>query len=162
MSLPAREPPPLADASLTLRFDDSDRDLLARAFLTTGDGPRAWRLHAASVAVRGPPCRPRLGREAVPHRLDGHREAGAPSSFGAGAALGPHHRRRGPSTQEPLQPELAVRRRPLEEIHAARHRDSGPERHGRALQPRHLVEARPATHVRSIPRTVRREPGPTA
>src|SRR6266571_4866290 len=45
MSLPAREPPPPADASLTLRFDDSDRDLLARAFRTPGEGPSAWRLN---------------------------------------------------------------------------------------------------------------------
>src|SRR2546426_3894078 len=45
MSLPAREPPPSADASLTLRFDDSDRDLLARAFRTPGEGPSAWRLN---------------------------------------------------------------------------------------------------------------------
>src|SRR2546427_7112324 len=44
MSLPAREPPPSADASLSLRFDDSDRDLLARAFRSPADGPRAWRL----------------------------------------------------------------------------------------------------------------------
>src|SRR2546427_11815229 len=45
MSLPAREPPPSADASLTLRFDDSDRDVLAQAFRTPGDGPSAWRLN---------------------------------------------------------------------------------------------------------------------
>ena len=45
MSLPAREPPPSADASLTLRFDDSDRDVLAKAFRTPGDGPSAWRLN---------------------------------------------------------------------------------------------------------------------
>ncbi|TLZ84161.1 MAG: DEAD/DEAH box helicase [Methanobacteriota archaeon] len=45
MSLPAREPPPSADASLTLRFDDSDRDVLARAFRTPGDGSPAWRLN---------------------------------------------------------------------------------------------------------------------
>src|SRR5207245_9448677 len=45
MSLPARDPPPAADASLTLRFDDSDRDLLARAFRTPGEGPSAWRLN---------------------------------------------------------------------------------------------------------------------
>src|SRR2546425_1779841 len=45
MSLPAREPPPSADASLTLRFDDSDRDVLARAFRTPGEGPSAWRLN---------------------------------------------------------------------------------------------------------------------
>src|SRR3989442_10808638 len=45
MSLPVREPPPSADASLPLRFNDSDRDLLARAFGSPGDGPRAWRLN---------------------------------------------------------------------------------------------------------------------
>src|SRR2546427_8059883 len=45
MSLPAREPPPSADASLTLRFDDSDRDVLAQAFRTPGDGPSAWRFN---------------------------------------------------------------------------------------------------------------------
>src|SRR2546426_1325569 len=45
MSFPAREPPPSADASLPLRFDDSDRDVLARAFRTPGEGPSAWRLN---------------------------------------------------------------------------------------------------------------------
>src|SRR2546428_3551350 len=45
MSLPAREPPPSADASLTLRFDDSDLDVLARAFRTPDEGPSAWRLN---------------------------------------------------------------------------------------------------------------------
>src|SRR3989442_10390748 len=45
MSLPAREPPPSADVSLTLRFDDSDRAVLARAFRTPGDGSPAWRLN---------------------------------------------------------------------------------------------------------------------
>src|SRR6184192_2013121 len=51
MSLPAREPPPSADASLTLRFDDSDRDLLARAFRTPGDGPRAWALNGEAHRI---------------------------------------------------------------------------------------------------------------
>src|SRR5256712_4276010 len=51
MSLPAREPPPSADASLTLRFDDSDRDLLARAFGTPGEGPRAWRLNGEAHRI---------------------------------------------------------------------------------------------------------------
>src|SRR5206468_858999 len=45
MSLPAREPPPSADASLTLRFDDSDLDVVAKAFRAPGDGPSAWRLN---------------------------------------------------------------------------------------------------------------------
>jgi SNF2 family DNA or RNA helicase len=51
MSSPAREPPPSADASLTLRFDDSDRDLLARAFGTPGEGPRAWRLNGEAHRI---------------------------------------------------------------------------------------------------------------
>src|SRR3989442_994194 len=51
MSLPAREPPPSADASLPLRFDDSDRDLLARAFGSPGDGPRAWRLNGEAHRI---------------------------------------------------------------------------------------------------------------
>src|SRR2546422_10312603 len=51
MSLPAREPPPSADASLPLRFDDSDRDLLARAFGSPGDGPRAWRLNGEAHGI---------------------------------------------------------------------------------------------------------------
>src|SRR2546426_3730526 len=51
MSLPAREPPPSADASLTLRFDDSDRDLLARAFGAPGEGPRAWALHGEAHRI---------------------------------------------------------------------------------------------------------------
>jgi SNF2 family DNA or RNA helicase len=45
MSLPFSDAAPLADASLSLQFDDSDADLLARAFRTPGDGPRAWRLN---------------------------------------------------------------------------------------------------------------------
>src|SRR2546428_2898552 len=51
MSLPAREPPPSADGSLPLRFDDSDRDLLARAFWSPGDGPRAWRLNGEAHRI---------------------------------------------------------------------------------------------------------------
>src|SRR3989442_3783590 len=51
MSLPAREPPPSADASLSLLFDDSDRDLLARAFRSPGDGPRAWRLNGEAHRI---------------------------------------------------------------------------------------------------------------
>src|SRR2546427_4360450 len=51
MSLPAREAPPSADASLPLRFDDSDRDLLARAFGSPGDGPRAWRLNGEAHRI---------------------------------------------------------------------------------------------------------------
>ncbi len=51
MSSPAREPPPSTDASLTLRFDDSDRDLLARAFGTPGEGPRAWRLNGEAHRI---------------------------------------------------------------------------------------------------------------
>src|SRR5256886_17125089 len=51
MSLPVREPPPSADASLPLRFNDSDRDLLARAFGSPGDGPRAWRLNGEAHRI---------------------------------------------------------------------------------------------------------------
>src|SRR3989441_12260574 len=51
MSLPAREPPPSADASLALRFGDSDRDLPARAFGTPGEGPRAWRLNGEAHRI---------------------------------------------------------------------------------------------------------------
>src|SRR2546428_11335244 len=51
MSLPAREPPPSADASLSLRVDDSDRDPLARAFRPPGDGPRAWRLNGEAHRI---------------------------------------------------------------------------------------------------------------
>src|SRR3989475_12001632 len=51
MSLPAREPPPSADASLTLRFDDSDRDFLARAFRTPGEGSPSWRLNGTAHRI---------------------------------------------------------------------------------------------------------------
>src|SRR2546428_13675620 len=51
MSLPAREPPPSADASLTLRFDDSDLDVLARAFRTPDEGSPAWRLNGAAHRI---------------------------------------------------------------------------------------------------------------
>src|SRR5207245_5741000 len=47
-----------------------------------------------------------------------------------------------------------------EQVPADPDRNPGPERHGRALQPRHPPETRPAAHVRSVPRTVRGEPGP--
>src|SRR3989442_1289388 len=51
MSLAAREPPASADASLTLRFDDSDRDVLARAFRTRGEGSPEWRLNGAAHRI---------------------------------------------------------------------------------------------------------------
>src|SRR3989441_481103 len=51
MSLPPREPPPSADASLSLRFDDADRNLLARAFRTPSDGPLAWRLNGEAHRI---------------------------------------------------------------------------------------------------------------
>jgi len=51
MPLPPREPPPPADASLSLQFDAEDADLLARAFRTPGDGPRAWRLNGEAHRV---------------------------------------------------------------------------------------------------------------
>jgi SNF2 family DNA or RNA helicase len=51
MPLPAREPPPPADASLKLQFDAEDEDLLGRAFRTNGDGPQAWRLNGDAHRV---------------------------------------------------------------------------------------------------------------
>src|SRR5256885_16603965 len=45
MSLSSAEATPSADAALSLQFDDSDADLLARAFRSPGDGPQAWRLN---------------------------------------------------------------------------------------------------------------------
>src|SRR5438876_10967578 len=45
MSLPVREPHPSTDVSLSLQFDKADADLLARAFRTPRDGPRAWHLN---------------------------------------------------------------------------------------------------------------------
>ncbi len=45
MSSPARETARPTEAGLSLAFSDSDRDLLARAFRTPSDGPRAWRLN---------------------------------------------------------------------------------------------------------------------
>src|SRR2546430_6535717 len=51
MSLPAREPPASADASLPLRFDDSDRDVLARAFRTPGEGSPSWRLNGTAHRI---------------------------------------------------------------------------------------------------------------
>jgi SNF2 family DNA or RNA helicase len=50
MSLPVREPPPPAD-SLDLQFDATDADLLARAFLSPGDGFRAWRLNGEAHRI---------------------------------------------------------------------------------------------------------------
>src|SRR5947209_13595422 len=51
MSLPASEAARAADASLSLHFDDADADLLARAFRTRGDGPRAWRLNGEAHRI---------------------------------------------------------------------------------------------------------------
>src|SRR2546429_674444 len=141
MSLPVSEAARPADASLSLQFDDADADLLARAFRTPGDGPRAWALngeaHRISLidgfdrllawpSLRGPPIRRRLGTSAALDRVDRHREARPPSRVGATDVVGPRDRGRGPSPQESAQRELAVRRRPLEEVHAApdRHPDS--------------------------------------
>src|SRR5207302_4563305 len=79
------------------------------------------------VAVRGPPIRWRLGTPAVPDRDDRHREARPPPCVGPTDAVGPRNRGRGPSPQESAQRELAVRRRPLEEVHVAPDRHPGPE-----------------------------------
>src|SRR6267143_1787022 len=46
MSSPPREGPHAPGGSLDLAFSESDRDLVAKAFQTPGDGPRAWRLNA--------------------------------------------------------------------------------------------------------------------
>src|SRR5439155_9969421 len=51
MSLPASEAARPDDASLSLQFDDADADLLARAFRTPGDGPRAWRLNGEAHRI---------------------------------------------------------------------------------------------------------------
>src|SRR6266513_226962 len=51
MSLPASEVARPGDASLSLQFDDADADLLARAFRTAGDGPRAWRLNGEAHRI---------------------------------------------------------------------------------------------------------------
>src|SRR5256886_11975631 len=51
MSLPVSEAAGPADASLSLQFDDADADLLARAFRTLGDGPRAWRLNGEAHRI---------------------------------------------------------------------------------------------------------------
>src|SRR5437773_3794546 len=51
MSLPASEAARPADASLSLQFDDADADLLARAFRTPGDGPRAWALNGEAHRI---------------------------------------------------------------------------------------------------------------
>jgi len=51
MSLPPREAPRPADASLSLQFNETDADLLARAFRGPGDGARAWRLNGEAHRV---------------------------------------------------------------------------------------------------------------
>src|SRR5207253_9967412 len=51
MSHPASEAARPGDASLSLQFDDADADLLARAFRTAGDGPRAWRLNGEAHRI---------------------------------------------------------------------------------------------------------------
>jgi SNF2 family DNA or RNA helicase len=51
MSLPGEGAPPARDASLSLQFDEADADLVARAFRTPGDGPRAWRLNGEAHRI---------------------------------------------------------------------------------------------------------------
>jgi len=51
MSLPSRDAAPPADASLSLQFDGADADLLARAFRSPGNGPRAWRLNGEAHRI---------------------------------------------------------------------------------------------------------------
>src|SRR2546421_9681973 len=51
MSLPASEAARPGDALLSLQFDDADADLLARAFRTSGDGPRAWSLNGEAHRI---------------------------------------------------------------------------------------------------------------
>src|SRR5256885_16064198 len=51
MSLHVSEAARPGDASLSLQFDDSDADLLARAFRTAGDGPRAWMLNGEAHRI---------------------------------------------------------------------------------------------------------------
>src|SRR5438552_8024152 len=51
MPLPVSEAARPAHASLSLQFDDADADLLARAFRTPGDGPRAWALNGEAHRI---------------------------------------------------------------------------------------------------------------
>src|SRR5689334_4459601 len=51
MSLSSREAAPSTDAALSLAFDEADADLLARAFRTPGEGPRAWRLNGEAHRI---------------------------------------------------------------------------------------------------------------
>ena len=51
MPLPLREAPLPTDASLSLQFDERDPDLLASAFRTPGDGPRAWWLNGEAHRI---------------------------------------------------------------------------------------------------------------
>src|SRR3989475_5864292 len=48
MPLSSAEATPSANAALSLQFDESDADLLARAFRSPGDGPQAWRLNGGA------------------------------------------------------------------------------------------------------------------
>src|SRR2546423_12965907 len=51
MSLHVSEAARPGDASLSLQFDDSDADLLARAVRTAGAGPRAWMLNGEAHRI---------------------------------------------------------------------------------------------------------------
>src|SRR5205807_1617203 len=136
MSLPASEAARPDDASLSLQFDDADADLLARAFRTPGDGPRAWALNGEAHRISLIDGFDRLlawptlrGVVRYPHQ---ERTCLRVLRAMRGRAIladdvGPRDRGRGPSPQESAQRELAVRRRPLEEVHAAPDRHPGPE-----------------------------------
>src|SRR2546427_11443869 len=75
----------------------------------------------------GPSIGPRLGGSAALCRVHRQGEAWTASRRGPATTVGPRHCGRGASAQEPPQCELAVRREPLEKVHAPPDRDASPE-----------------------------------
>src|SRR2546430_16140272 len=86
-------------------------------------------------AIRGSAIPRRLGGPTLPDRVHRPGQARSSSVGRPIATVGSRHRGRGPSAEEPPQRELAVRRRPLEKIHAPSDLGSGPETPRGGVQP---------------------------
>ena len=122
----------------------------AAQVLARADQPRRPRLPRARAG--------RLERVRPRDRLDPHRQARAAPLGDPGPAVGPGHRRRGPSPPQSQHPGLEVRQRDPEAVHPAADRDPGAEQPRGAVQPGHAAGAGPAEHGPAVPAALRRPP----
>ena len=149
---------------------------LAAAARATRAGPGAARARdpvAGGVAAEG---RPRLRdprRGALPAsgtrglaalrargRLLPHGQAAGACPRDRGDPVRPRDRGRGPSPAQRPHGPLAVREPAPADLPPAPHRDAGPERSGRAVQPGHAAPARSAQHPPGVPPRSRDPGGP--